>query len=560
MKRKPTFSIISMVLFVCLAGSPISSSAGGSDYYVLINGEQKGPMATEQLENLKQDGTLTSDTLVWKDGMAEWGKAGEQEDLKTLFAAATPPPPPPPTPSTPPPPPTPGSEGQPAGSDETDEGEAISEASEPDDFDPADLVEEDIREYRQKKQFGPEKLSINSLIKKKGGWIGDAIGDVNQSPESPSWGNSRVMAFGKAFDECKSEYLLTQYRIIKAENESNFTKAASGVVPDFKEEDVGDPDKLAELFDKLVGLADAKLNQKLDELGVDKEQFKRVPKPQRHRLFSESIKKKTIVEAIGKVSGLVLLQSFEGFNKDKDHIIGAVCIATPNLKQFAHDILHARGQLQPSKKTGVDLYEKFSQDDTKLIDEFGVRKMIDEEGYPVLISFGQWAVSKKTDNKKLMRKYKKAAKKLAANLASDQVAVFLAGESIYQSNSDVEETFEEAYKVDQENYKEPDMVNDVLDGIKESTKEKAQAGVSGLTELYDWSAKYPKPEGSAFEYGQEIVGVILKWSPRDEQDARKLKDWKPGTDDEEPSDEPKMDAAGASGTRAGELLMDEDDF
>ena len=116
--RKSTFSIFPMVLFICLAGSPISSSAGGSDYHVLINGEQKGPMTTEQLEELKQDGTLTSDTLVWKGGMAEWGKAGEQEDLEKLFAAVVTPPAPPPTPSTPAPPPTPGSEGQQAGSGE----------------------------------------------------------------------------------------------------------------------------------------------------------------------------------------------------------------------------------------------------------------------------------------------------------------------------------------------------------------------------------------------------------------------------------------------------------
>ncbi len=212
------------------------------------------------------------------------------------------------------------------------------------------------------------------------------------------------------------------------------------------------------------------------------------------------------------------------------------------------------------KKTGVDLYEKFSEDDIKLIDEFGVRKMKDEEGYPVLISFGQWSVSKKTDNAKLMRKYKKAAKKQAAMLAKNQVGVFLAGQSIYQSPSEVEEKFEEAYKVDQENYKAPDMVNDLLDAIAESSKSKAQAGLSGLTELYDWSVKYPKPEGSAFEYGQEIVGVIMMWNPRDEQEARKLKDWKPAKNGEKPPDEPKPDSTGASGTKAGEKLMGTDDF
>ena len=63
-------------------------------YWVLINGEEKGPLETVQLVQLKREGTLTSDTLVWKDGMAAWSKAGEQKDLQTLLSSASPPPPP----------------------------------------------------------------------------------------------------------------------------------------------------------------------------------------------------------------------------------------------------------------------------------------------------------------------------------------------------------------------------------------------------------------------------------------------------------------------------------
>jgi len=63
-------------------------------YWVLIDGEQKGPLGAEQLVQLKREGTLTSHTLVWKDGMAAWSKAGEQKDLQTLLSSASPPPPP----------------------------------------------------------------------------------------------------------------------------------------------------------------------------------------------------------------------------------------------------------------------------------------------------------------------------------------------------------------------------------------------------------------------------------------------------------------------------------
>ena len=47
-------------------------------------------------------GTLTKETLVWKDGMANWAAAGQVPEFAQVFPAAPPPLPPPP----PPPPPT----------------------------------------------------------------------------------------------------------------------------------------------------------------------------------------------------------------------------------------------------------------------------------------------------------------------------------------------------------------------------------------------------------------------------------------------------------------------
>ena len=34
---------------------------------------------------MKQNGQLSKDTLVWKQGMESWDKAGNIEDLQSLF-------------------------------------------------------------------------------------------------------------------------------------------------------------------------------------------------------------------------------------------------------------------------------------------------------------------------------------------------------------------------------------------------------------------------------------------------------------------------------------------
>ena len=69
-------------------------------YHVSVNGSQAGPFNMQQLQQLAQNGQLTPQTYVWKQGMANWEFAGNVPELAGLFA------PPPPGSMPPPPPPT----------------------------------------------------------------------------------------------------------------------------------------------------------------------------------------------------------------------------------------------------------------------------------------------------------------------------------------------------------------------------------------------------------------------------------------------------------------------
>jgi hypothetical protein len=431
------------------------------------------------------------------------------------------------------------------------EEEMISEASEPVEEDPGEKVDNLINEYLNN---GRGK-TIRGKISKEGGWIGFATAEVSVGPENPNWAKHRIFAYEKALNDIENQYITTQSQNVKAKKLRELFKNASGVVPDFKPEDMDDPSKVGVLIDKLLAISEGKLDKTLEELDIDKEQFNRTPKAQRHTLFSESLNKSTIVESIGSLVGLIPIQTFEGFNSQKEHMVGVICISTPKMKQFAYDILHNRGNFKPSNKKGKDLYDLFSKNDNLLIDQFGIRKMKDEEGYPVLISFGQWANSKKAGDKRLIRKYRKAAKKQAEAIAKNQIAFFLAGNSIFQTNSDIAEQFEESYKVHHDNYKEQNIVNSIIDGIREKSKSKAKVTMSGLIQLYSWTAKHP-------QYGHEIVGVVMKWSPRDEKQARKLREWKPERKDNierKPTKSTKQ-LKGVSGSKMGEEYMDLDDF
>lgn len=64
-------------------------------YHVLVNNKQEGPFNIEQLKSFIQNGQILEDTLMWKQGMTEWDKAMNINDIKVLFNISTPPPPPP---------------------------------------------------------------------------------------------------------------------------------------------------------------------------------------------------------------------------------------------------------------------------------------------------------------------------------------------------------------------------------------------------------------------------------------------------------------------------------
>jgi len=65
-----------------------------SQWYAAINDQQAGPFTAQQVQAMVQQGQITRESLVWKQGMAEWTQAGQVPDLANLFGATPPPLPP----------------------------------------------------------------------------------------------------------------------------------------------------------------------------------------------------------------------------------------------------------------------------------------------------------------------------------------------------------------------------------------------------------------------------------------------------------------------------------
>jgi hypothetical protein len=74
-------------------GAPVPPPLPGqSSYFIAVNGQQQGPYDINSLRQYVANKQVTPDTLVWKEGMAQWTAANGIDELKGLFGGATPPP------------------------------------------------------------------------------------------------------------------------------------------------------------------------------------------------------------------------------------------------------------------------------------------------------------------------------------------------------------------------------------------------------------------------------------------------------------------------------------
>ena len=64
---------------------PLPNAEPELQYMVGLNGQPVGPFNWHQLRQMAQQGLLTHQTYVWKQGMANWKLAGLVQELQPLF-------------------------------------------------------------------------------------------------------------------------------------------------------------------------------------------------------------------------------------------------------------------------------------------------------------------------------------------------------------------------------------------------------------------------------------------------------------------------------------------
>jgi membrane protease subunit (stomatin/prohibitin family) len=74
---------------------PIPQDNKEIEYFVALNGQQIGPLSVRNVVEMLQSNKLSANDLVWKEGMKNWQKIEDADDIRTLIessSTSTPPP------------------------------------------------------------------------------------------------------------------------------------------------------------------------------------------------------------------------------------------------------------------------------------------------------------------------------------------------------------------------------------------------------------------------------------------------------------------------------------
>jgi hypothetical protein len=367
------------------------------------------------------------------------------------------------------------------------------------------------------------------------------VSTVQVIATNPDWVRFRQLAYTDALLQAQSEFVAEQNTRIMTKTVSNFFKSADEQPPPYV--NTRTPGQSAELLRKLLAVVSGKLDHELQELGIDPKEYASAPEAQRTTLLSNHLKISTISQSIGDTIGLCPVMTLEdieaGTGKTK---IGVIAVVSAKMRDFAQQVLIRRGAFEPDASHSADP-RKLLAVKSKLVSDFGVRRMYDLQGLPVIVSFAQWASPYKGTDPVMAENYVSAARRQAESIAEEQLATFLKGSISYDRNGTAGQEIDRIAVSLPDNASIEDTKK-IVDEVRKAMVRTAVVTITGQRNLGTWSARHPKVD-------REIVGVVRMWSAAGEQAIRA---------EQVPKRAAAVEKPPASGNLEGRKLMDANDF
>lgn len=272
------------------------------------------------------------------------------------------------------------------------------------------LVQKDINDYFSERGITPGQSDESGTV------YFSEIALVERNVKDPNFIKSRALAFDKACQNALAKYAMDKFGHDMMESTvSDFDDQSSNRL----EPTVGVKDAVSRISEKVEQLTEAQLDRKLQELG-------KTPAGaivEKRKLLEKSIVKKSMARALGSTSGVLPVQSFEGWTENGKYAVGVVLRGGVTTEEVANCLRRKRrpGLVRP---TGMSLKDAIPGED-ELVRQFGVRLFFDETGTPALLSFGQWGVSYTGTDEDMLDRAEESAGKQAERAANEALTQFI---------------------------------------------------------------------------------------------------------------------------------------
>lgn len=350
---------------------------------------------------------------------------------------------------------------------------------------------------------------------------GDAI--VKVKSDNYKWVDARSMAYTEALVDAYTKIALEQ----STTNQNIILKELIDDQTPLEADEIKAKSQLEALWDKALALAGGSLDRKLEDLGINPEQYNKAPKEKKKTLLKSAVTQKSITKALADTSGMIPLQTFEGTDGKGNYAVRVAVSKSPNRIALVKAMLHNGSNVpaQANKKSFKTIDEQVILPDDVLFNQFGTRLLYDKEGYPVLISFGQAGVI--NSGSEAMKAVKlESARNLAKTNARASLTNLLRSSTVFKSVvTQVSKAATDMKLISGDDGITEEMIEsvDYTNSTNNTSTTRSQiTNFAGIRELHSWSYVHP-------QLGHEVVGTILMWSPKTAAHAKGIKNAKAAT-------------------------------
>ncbi len=377
------------------------------------------------------------------------------------------------------------------------------------------------------------------------------VADAALAAGDARWGKSRALAYEVAFLDAMRAFVELRRSTVSVE-----------VARDYFQEDIPEEDLayrpaepagayLERVAEKAAVLAERRLDEALRESGMSEEEVQALAPEQKHVLFADRYSRRSLERAVGAASGLVPVKTFEAVDAQGYTVVGVVAVFSQRMRALADGIARGKSlRADPGRRDAPVADQLAAFADADLPREFGVRVLADEQGYPVLVAFGQWGLrATEGDSNRARSRRREFAFRQAESAARSYLTAFVRTCTGFSRESVVAQAAEEVIAVAPDGTGwESDMAT-ITDRLAEKAQAGSEVSLTGLTTFRTWQAEHPDVAG------QQLVGAVVMWSPAREDAVRQAVGERP-----KHAAEPAP-AGGSEPSESGSrVIMDESDF